>query len=97
MPVNGHDPLAAAVEQARAHQEGQRALMAALQQALMSPAVVRRAQVSLVAAQDTPDGMVLSVALPHGERWDVPLSRQARRSLARQLADAEPADLEGAA
>lgn len=91
MQTNGHDPLQAAVEMQRAQQEAENALRVALQQALVNPSVIRRAQISAVAAQQGPDGVVLTVALPHGERWDVPLSDQARRSLARQLVDAEQA------
>lgn len=79
------------LEQIAAQQRAEQMLMAMLQNTLRNPAVTKRAQTSLVGIF-TPDSSnggkplrELHVALPNGERWEIPVSDQAARELIRGL------------
>lgn len=76
MPVvNGHDPLSAAIEQAKQQQAAERMLAQVLNQAMNQPARVTRVtgpSLVTVATDDSGNQMLL-VALVTGERWDIPV------------------------
>lgn len=88
MGINGHDPLAAALE--RANQEQQAAQMQALilQQAVNNPHTIERINVSAVGVAEDADGQFLLIATPDGRRRDVKLSPETVRLLRRALAPA---------
>jgi hypothetical protein len=86
MGINGHDPIQAAIERANQEQQHQQMLGAVLQQTMLAPAVIKTAATSLTGvADDGPTGRMIRVALPNGERWDIPLSPQAQEAVARAL------------
>ena len=90
MHVNGHDPLLAAVEQAKQQQAQQQMLRQVLQQALNQPAKITQfTGPTLITAVKGPDGgRVLLVALVTGERFDIPLDDATSRRVAFSLAAA---------
>jgi type II secretory pathway pseudopilin PulG len=95
---NSHQPLDDLVRKAQQQQHAQEMLQQALDQALRAPFVTRRANVNAVSARRDPDGStVLQIALPTGERWDVPLSPRARVHLARTLASQDGTEAPGPA
>lgn len=96
MGQNGHDPLmAAALERANQEQQTQQMLGAVLHQTMVNPAVIKTAPTSMLGvAEEGPTGRTLRVALPNGERWDIPVSPEAQRAIARAFS--EPAQAKAA-
>lgn len=99
-PPNGEhpDPLMAGIA---AQRQAEQMLMAVLDSTLKQPALTVRANTSKVAIIDEPHPSgsplvpavkVLQVALPTGERWDIPLSPAAQRAIHRQLGTPEPTE-----
>jgi hypothetical protein len=86
--LNGHDPLQAALDQAKQQQAQDQMLRQVLQQALQNPAKITQATgPSLVhVAHQADGGNVLLVALVTGERWDIPLDALTSRRIAYVLA-----------
>lgn len=89
-PILKDRRIDAALKAAEQQQQAQQQLAAILNHALQSPTVTRRACTCLpvLAWQDqTP---VLMVALPSGERWEVPLTLQAAKGIAQAIIDGAP-------
>ena len=88
----------ALLQQIRAQATAEQMLKQMLDQTLRAPALSTRAGANKVAIVEEPHPSgselvpatkVLLVALPNGERWEVPLSPDAQRSLLRQLGNPE--------
>ena len=79
----------ALLQRIAAQQQAEAVLTVALQQALQNPLITKRVTTSLVAISNEEAGAhaqkVLHVAIPNGERWDIPLSSNAERALLRAL------------
>lgn len=75
--------LRLAAEQTQRHQRVQQLL----QQTLNQPHTIHRANEAMVAVAQEDDHPILLVALPSGERWDVPLNAQAAGVILRGLAE----------
>lgn len=86
---NGDSPdLSALLKQAAQQQQATEMLRLALDNALRNPMLVKRANLNLTHLIREQDGTrLLLIALPNGERWDVPLSEPACRTLHRSLSD----------
>lgn len=95
MSVNGHDPLQAAIEQAKQQRAAEQMLRQVLQQALNQPArVTRITGPSIVTVtKDGDDGATLIVAQVTGERWDIPLDVASSRRVAFALASTGTPDV----
>lgn len=90
----------AMLQQIQAQANAERMLHQMLDNTLRAPAVTKRAATNKVAIVEEPHpsgsdlvpaARVLMVALPTGERWEIPLSPDAARALVRQLGEPEPA------
>lgn len=89
MNPNGHahsnQVVQRALQQAQAEQQAQAQLLAVLQHTINSPHTIKRAQLNLTGVVMEGHQAVLLVALPSGERWDIPVDPQAARQLGRML------------
>lgn len=84
--ANAHDPLQRIAAQMKAQEQ----LEAVLQATLQNPHTIKRANLNLAALVPTGGGQhELIVALPSGERWDIPLSAPALAAIHRASAEAE--------
>jgi hypothetical protein len=91
--INGHDPLAAAIEQAQQQQAAEQMLRQVLNQALNQPVLVTRVTgPSLLSfVTDENGNHVLLVAMPNGSRWDIPIDAQTAHRLADAISAGPPA------
>lgn len=84
--ANAHDPLQRIAAQMKAQEQ----LEAVLQATLQNPHTIKRANLNLAALVPTGGGQhELIVALPSGERWDIPLSVPALAAIHRASAEAD--------
>lgn len=84
------DSIEQMIAQQNAQQQAEQMLVATLRATLQQPAMIRQLNVCMVAlgtgtGGNGGSGKVLHVALPSGERIDVPLSRMAETQLLRGL------------
>lgn len=80
---NGHaDPL---MQAAQAQQAAEAQLQAVLQMTLQRPAESRRLNIALPAVVTEKGTKILYIALPTGERIELPLPKMVARALAREL------------
>jgi hypothetical protein len=89
---NGHrrppSPEEIAIARANAEDQARQQLAAVLQGTLTSPVVGRRAYTSLpMVAVEEDDVPAIYVALPDGERWEIPLTRGASDRIVKALTE----------
>lgn len=83
------DAVQQAIANAQRQQQAQELMLQALQNTLENPHTTKRALTNMLAVAQEGQQAVLLVALPTGERWEIPMSPQSARTIGRQLLGVE--------
>jgi hypothetical protein len=83
------DAVHQAIANAQRQQQAQEMMLQALQNTLQNPHTVKRALTNMLGVAQEGQQAVLLVALPSGERWEIPMSPQSARTIGRQLLGVE--------